>query len=108
MVDGGFSSNPAWRDGMVAGNMFKALLDRGQTLFLVCHGSQPKFVVAEIVPDIHRAVRFIRTHAGEYGVDGNRLGIRGASLGGYLSLAIGTGGKDGDAKAADPVDRASS
>src|SRR5258706_11989531 len=65
MVSGGFSSDHAATDGPFSPNAFKALTDRGMTLFFVVHGSQPKFVVAEIVPDIHRAVRFIRTHAGE-------------------------------------------
>jgi acetyl esterase/lipase len=77
-------------------------------VFLVCHGAQPKFTVDEIVADIHRAVRFIRVHAADYGVDPNRLGIMGISSGGYLSLAIGTMGKDGDRGARDPLDRASS
>src|SRR4051812_3137701 len=108
MVSGGFTSDHAWTDSAFSGTTFKALSERGMTLFLVVHGSQPKYIVAEIVGDIHRAVRFIRTNAKEYGVDANRLGITGASSGGYLSLAIGTGGKDGDANAKDPVDRASS
>ena len=108
MVSGGFTSDHAWTDGMFAGNTFKALLEHGDTLFLVVHGSQPKYVVAEINQDIARAIRFIRSNAGEYGVDPNRLGITGGSSGGYLSLMAGTSGKDGDPKAKDPVDRASS
>jgi len=108
MVSGGFTSDHAWTDSMFSGNSFKALTDRGQTLFLVVHGSQPKYIVAEIVPDIHRAIRFIRTNAKEYGVDPNRLAITGASSGGFLSLTMGATGKDGDPKAKDPVDRASS
>jgi acetyl esterase/lipase len=40
-------------------------------VFQVVHGSQPKFTLPEIVQDIHRAVRFIRAHAAEYGVDPN-------------------------------------
>src|SRR6267378_780156 len=81
MVSGGFSSDHAWTDGMFAGNTFKALLDHGDTLFLVVHGSQPKYVVAEILQDIHRSVRFIRTNAAEYGVDPNRFGVTGGSSG---------------------------
>ncbi len=108
MVSGGFSSDHAWTDGMFTGNTFKPLTDHGHTLFLVVHGSQPKYIVAEIVPDIHRAIRFIRTNAKDYGVDPDRLGITGGSSGGYLSITMGTTGKDGDPSAKDPVDRASS
>src|SRR5688572_19064973 len=52
MVSGGFSSDVRWIDSMFSANAFKPLTDRGHTLFMVVHGSQPKFVVAEIVPDI--------------------------------------------------------
>jgi len=86
----------------------KPFTDKGDTVFEVVHGSQPKFVLAEILLDIHRAVRFIRTHASEYGVDPNRLGISGGSAGGHLSLMMGAYGNAGNPEAKDPVDRASS
>lgn len=70
---------------------FHYFTDRGQTVFLVIHGSAPKFQVNEVIQDVHRAVRFIRFHAADYGVDPNRLGISGMSSGGHLSLSIGTG-----------------
>ena len=104
MVSGGwFSAHEA-----INADYFRPLLNRGYTVFAVVHGSQPKFVVTEIVPDIHRAVRFIRHNAAKYGVDPNRLGITGGSAGGHLSLTMATQGGPGDAKAKDPVDRESS
>jgi dienelactone hydrolase len=109
MVSGAFKSDIDMVDsGMFGPALFKPFLDRGHTLFLVCHGAQPKFTVSEIVPDIHRAVRFIRVHAKDHGVDPDRLGIMGASSGGFLSLTIGATGKPGDGAAKDPIDRASS
>jgi acetyl esterase/lipase len=81
---------------------------KGQTVFEVVHGSRPKFGLPEIMEDLQRAVRFIRTHASEYGVDPNRLGVSGGSSGGHLSLMVGAKGNDGDPNAKDPVDRASS
>jgi acetyl esterase/lipase len=104
MVSGGwFSAHES-----IKADFFRPLLNRGYTVFAVVHGSQPKFVVTEIVPDIHRAVRFIRHNAARYGVDPNRLGITGASAGGHLSLTMGTQGGLGDPKAIDPVDQKSS
>ena len=51
MVSGGwFSSHEAINPAM-----FQPLLSRGYTVFAVVHGSQPKFTITEIVPDIHRA-----------------------------------------------------
>jgi acetyl esterase/lipase len=87
---------------------FQPFLKRGYTVFTVVHGSQPKFVVTEIVQDIHRAVRFVRHNAAKYGVDPNRFGVIGSSAGGHLSLTIGTRGGPGDVGAKDPVDRESS
>jgi acetyl esterase/lipase len=74
----------------------------------VVHGSQPKFDITEIVPDIHRAVRFIRHNAAKYRVDPDHLGITGGSAGGHLSITMATKGAKGDPNAKDPVDRGSS
>lgn len=83
-------------------------LKRGYVCFAVVHGSQPKFTIPEVLDDMHRAVRFVRHHAKEYGVDPERLAITGGSAGGHLSLMQGTAPKEGDPKAKDPVDRESS
>ena len=104
MVSGGwFSAHEA-----INPLFFKALLDRGYTVFAVVHGSQPKFTITEIEPDIHRAIRFIRHNAAKYGVDPNRLGITGGSAGGHLSLTMAVKGAKGNPEAKDPVDRESS
>ncbi len=104
VVSGGwFSSHQAINPGFA--NEF---LKRGYTVFAVVHGSQPKFTIPEVVSDMHRAVRFIRHNAKEYGIDPDRIGITGASAGGHLSLMQGTAGDKGNEKAADPIDRVSS
>jgi acetyl esterase/lipase len=84
------------------------LLERGYTVFAVVHGSQPRFTIPEVLQDMNRAVRFIRSHAGQYAIDPDRIGIYGGSAGGHLSLMQGTAGDLGDPKAKDPVDRVSS
>jgi acetyl esterase/lipase len=81
---------------------------RGYTVFTVIHGSSPRFSLPEIVDDVHRAVRFVRSRADQYKFDADRIGVSGGSAGGHLALLIGTAGKDGDPKADDPVDRLSS
>ena len=57
---------------------------------------------------MNRAVRYIRHHAADYGIDPERLGIMGASAGGHLSLMIGTTGGPGDPNSTDEVERESS
>ncbi len=84
------------------------LLARGYTVFAVCHGSNPKFTLPEIIEDIHRSVRFIRHNAREYKIDPDRIGMTGDSAGGHLSLMMGCAGQKGDPAALDPVDRESS
>ena len=104
VVSGGFfSSHEA-----ISPPLIRPLLDRGYTVFAVVHGSQPRYTVPEIIGDLNRAVRFIRHHAGNYGVDPQRLGITGASAGGHLSLMLGTAGGPGAPDAKDPVERESS
>lgn len=88
--------------------MVQPLVERGYTVFTVCHGSQPRYAIPEILGDMHRAVRFVRHHATEYGVDPERLGISGGSAGGHLSLMQGAAGTAGDPEAKDPIDRESS
>lgn len=88
--------------------MASPLIRRGYTIFPVFHVSQPQATVAEIFDDVSRAVRHIRVHAGEYGIDPARLGVVGGSAGGHLSLMLATRGGPGPANTVDPVDRESS
>jgi acetyl esterase/lipase len=105
-VSGGWFSS---KDAVpVAESLGKPFLDRGYTVFAVVHGSQPRFTIPEVLDDMHRAVRFVRHTAKEYGVDPDRLGITGISAGGHLSLMQGVAGKPGNPKANDPVERESS
>src|SRR5688572_3212028 len=104
VVSGGWVSAHEFID--FAGPGFvNELSNRGYTVFAVVHGSQPKFTIPEIVSDMHRALRFIRHNAKEFGIDPDRIGIYGASAGGHLSLMQGFGGDAGDPAAKDVVDR---
>ena len=58
--------------------------------------------------DAQRAIRTVRASAKEWAIDPARIGIMGFSAGGHLASTAGTHFDEGDAKAADPVDRVSS
>ncbi len=105
MVSGGWKSGNA---GSFQPWMVAPVLRRGYTVFPIYHVSQPDARVMEIFEDVTRAVRYIRYHAKEYGVDPQRLGVAGGSAGGHLSLLLATRGGPGHNNAADPVDRESS
>lgn len=86
----------------------QGLLKGGYTLFIVRHGSTPRYLVHEMVDDIRRSVRFVRMNAEKYQVRPDRLGITSGSSGGHLSLMAGLTGDDGNPTAKDPVERVSS
>jgi acetyl esterase/lipase len=67
----------------------KQLFSEGYTVFEVRHGSQPKFVMSEIVSHVRTSVRFIKHNSKDYGVDKNQIGLWGGSATGHLSLLIG-------------------
>ena len=105
-----FTASGAWfsMKDFIDLNMIHDYIDRGYMVFAVVHGSQPKYAIPEILEDMHRAVRFIRSRASQYQIDPNRIGICGASAGGHLSLMIGTAGTSGDPDSKDPVEQESS
>jgi acetyl esterase/lipase len=84
------------------------LLHGGFTVFVVRHGSGPRFHVPEMVEDIRRSVRFVRLHATDYGIDPEHIGITSGSSGGHLALMVGLTGDDGNSDSKDPVERVSS
>jgi len=86
----------------------QGLLKGGFTLFVVRHGSSPKYTVPEMTPDILRSIRFIRANAEKFRVHPANLGITSGSSGGHLSLMAATQGDDGSPQAKDPIDRISS
>lgn len=102
MVSGGWVSTWALPDSVVRSdkpdslNLFEKIVDRGYTLILVRHGSSPYFKVPDAVADVKLAIRHIRAHAADFGVDPARIGVCGGSAGGHLSLVLGSMGDDGD------------
>ena len=105
IVSGGWFSAHEMIDSPMFAAAVKRFSDRGYVVFAVVHGSQPEFQIPDAIADVKRAVRFVRSHAADYGVDPNRIGAAGASAGGHLSLMLGTAGDEGNPAATDPVDK---
>lgn len=96
----------AWRDGRKdqPNSTRDALVRAG----FVCFSIQYRFSQQEVFPaqiiDCKAAVRWVREHAAEYGVDPNRVGVWGNSAGGHLAALLGTtGGADFCGNSPDPV-----
>ncbi|PRX60576.1 acetyl esterase/lipase [Cohnella sp. SGD-V74] len=57
--------------------------------------------------DAQRAVRYVRHHAGQWGIDPGKIAVLGFSAGGHLTVSAGTHYDGGNPEAADPIDRES-
>lgn len=101
IVSGGYQSSVEMSRQIVGDYLAPLLNDNGFTVFAVRHGSSPRYPLPAIVSDVRRAVRFIRQHAGDYGVESGRIGVWGASAGGQLALLLGTTADSGDPSASD-------
>jgi acetyl esterase/lipase len=82
-----------------------ALVAAGYTVFSVNHRAAPRFHYPAAVEDVQRAVRYIRHHARDYGIDPSRLGGLGGSSGGHLVGLVATLAQQGDPQDPDPVNR---
>jgi len=108
VASGGYVSSPDRITPLLIELYADGLLQRGYTVFVVVHGSTPKFTIPEAMADVNRAVRFIRYHAADYGIDPGRLGVYGTSAGGHLALMVGCAPEPAKPDDADPVERAES
>jgi len=80
---------------------------RGITAFVLTYRLAPRYHYPAPILDGYRSVRWVRSHAAEYKVDPDRIGMWGFSAGGHLVGIVGTHFDDGNAQAADPIDRVS-
>ena len=55
--------------------------------------------------DGQRAVRWVRANAAKYGIDPKRVGVLGFSAGGHMAATVSTHYDEGNASAADSIDR---
>ncbi len=83
----------------------KWLNARGVSAFVLEYRLSPAYVFPAPMLDASRAIRYVRAHAAELGVDPARLGVWGFSAGGHLAGYFATIHKVGDPAATDPLDR---
>lgn len=83
------------------------LVARGISAFMLEYRIAPKYQHPAPLTDAQRALRWVRAHAKEYGVDPKRVGIWGFSAGGHLASTAATHFDGGDSQSEDPVDRES-
>lgn len=85
--------------------VYQEFCGKGYTCFTVRPGSMTKFSIPEMADHVKLAIRWVRMHAQEYGLDVSRIGIVGASAGGHLASLVAMTGDDGSPTAKEPIHR---
>lgn len=80
----------------------------GISAFVLKYRLGPRYHHPAQLEDAQRAIRYVRAHASDYGVDKERIGIMGFSAGGHLAATAGTHFDNGVADSNDEIERQSS
>jgi len=83
------------------------LLAAGYTVFALNHRAAPTYHYPAAIDDVQRAIRFVRFHAKDFGIDAAHLGGVGGSSGGHLIGLAAMLASPGNPADADPVNRES-
>jgi acetyl esterase/lipase len=68
----------------------KAVLAQDYLLVALDYRLAPKYRFPAMIEDVKCAIRSLRAHAADYGLDAGRIGVWGASAGGHLAALLGT------------------
>ena len=102
---GSYTALASNHEGRQVANWLNSL---GVAAFVLKYRLGPRYHHPIELGDAQRAIRIVRSHATEYGVQPDRVGIMGFSAGGHLASTTGTHFDTGNPGAPDPIDRAGS
>jgi acetyl esterase/lipase len=97
---GGFSFGDK-EDGQIIPVL--AGLTRGYAVVGIDYRLSPESTFPAAISDVKAAIRWLRAHAGEYGLDGSRIALWGDSAGGNLAALAGTAGDSDALRGPDPA-----
>jgi acetyl esterase/lipase len=104
MPGGGYTSLVMEQEGAYEARWLAA---HGVEAFVLEYRLAPAYKYPAAMLDGARAVRYVRAHAAEMGIDPAKIGVWGFSAGGHLAGSLATMHDAGDSAAKDPVDRLS-
>jgi acetyl esterase/lipase len=104
MPGGGYRALMTEKEGGAAARWLNA---HGVTAFVLTYRLGQRYEFPIPMLDGARAVRYVRSHAEDFGVLPNKVGVWGFSAGGHLAGYLASVHEKGDPKAIDPVDRVS-
>lgn len=85
VASGAWNSDRGRINDHIHAKVFQIFCGKGYTVFAVRPGSITKFSAPEMLAHINDSIRWVKSHAAEYKIDPNRLGLMGASAGGHLA-----------------------
>lgn len=80
----------------------------GITAFVLRYRVGPKYRHPIELGDAQRAIRYLRAHCNEFGIQPQRIGVWGFSAGGHLASSTGTHFDAGNNNSSDPIEHQSS
>jgi acetyl esterase/lipase len=83
-----------WREGSKERPQLGGVLKSGMALASINYRLSPQAIFPAQLFDCKAAVRYLRAHAAEYGLDPDRIAAAGESAGGHLAALLGTTGQD--------------
>ena len=97
---GGYSHRAEHEGGAYA----EFLAEMGLSAFVVSYRVSPHRFPLPLL-DARRAIRFVRFHSKEFGLDKNKIAVMGSSAGGHLAALVSTYYKDIEFEGADEIDK---
>lgn len=79
----------------------------GYTVFVIDHRATPRFHYPAQIDDAHRAVRYVRYYAKQFGINSSHIAAVGYSSGAHLASLLGLMDAPGNDATRDPVERES-
>lgn len=98
VASGAFYSDRGKINDHKRAKMYNIYCGKGYTVFAIRPGSITKYSGMEMNAHVKMGIRWVKSLAEEYGIDPERLGLTGASAGGYLATyaAVTTEGPTGE------------
>jgi len=96
-----------WEAGNKNSCPAKVLVGRGYAVASIGYRLSQQAVYPAQIEDCKAAVRWLRAHASEYGIDPKRIGVWGESAGGHLVALLGTTGNIRDFDVGENLDQSS-
>ncbi len=101
---GGYGGHAMTHEGHEIASWFNSF---GVTAFVLKYRLGKRYPHPAPMHDVQRAIRYVRAHSKDYGIEENRIGVIGFSAGGHLASTAATHFDAGDPQAEDHVNQKS-